>query len=47
MPHNQLWGLASQYFVRITNWMQGEIAELDGETLPREIIDSTKQLLKL
>ena len=42
MPHNQLWSLASQYFVRINIWMLGEISELDGDTLPKEIIDSTK-----
>ena len=36
-PYNKLWQLATQYYNRIGNWMNGEVAELDGEALPKEV----------
>ena len=36
-PFNKMWSLATQYYSRVQVWMNGEIAELDGEALPREV----------
>ena len=44
-PYNKLWQLATQYYNRIGNWMNGEVAELDGEALPKEV-DEAIQALK-
>lgn len=44
-PFNRLWQLATQYHNRIQNWMNGEVADLDGEALPKEV-DEAGQALK-
>ena len=46
-PHLELWTLARDYFRNKSQWMEGPIADLDGEQLPRDIYDATKKLVKL
>jgi len=46
-PHLELWTLAKDYFRNKSQWMSGPIAELDGEQLPRDILEASKKLLKL
>ena len=44
-PFNKLWQLATQYFNRIQGWMNGELVDLDGDALPKEV-DEAIQALK-
>jgi hypothetical protein len=43
-PFNKMWALATQYFSRIQLWMNGEIVELDGDALPKEINEALGSL---
>lgn len=43
-PFNKMWALATQYHARIGVWMNGEIAELDGDSLPKDIDEAIQTL---
>ena len=46
-PHLDLWTLAREYFRKKSTWMEGPLTELDGEDVPRVILEANKSLLKL